>query len=119
MANTDPTGSGHTFALHLDPVHVAILRETFSSCLDGLRGDLESPERLGDPERSRREADAYERLLAGLERGEIEASDAMARRAVRALAASSDAANEYERVVAEHEALHGLLRRLESGWRQR
>ncbi len=119
MANNDPTGSGHTVALHLDPVHVAVLREAFGSCLEGLRGDLQSPERLGDPERSRREADAYERLLAGLERGEIVAADEVARRVVQALAAASDEANEYERVVAEHDALHGLLRRLESARRQR
>ncbi|MGB7588233.1 MAG: hypothetical protein WBM00_05945 [Solirubrobacterales bacterium] len=119
MANNDPTGSGHTVALHLDRSQIAILREAFGSCLEGLRDDLQTPWRLGDPERSRRETVAYERLLTSLERGEIVVPDAMARRVVGALAASSDEANEYERVVAEHDALHRLLRRLESARRQR
>ena len=113
MANTDPTGSARTVALHLDPAHIALLREAFTSCLEGLRGDLESHERLRDPERSRREARAYERLLRGLERGEIRVPDEVARQVVASVAAAWDEANEYEQIVAEHSALHGLLGQLE------
>ena len=112
MAKTDPTGSGHTVALHLDPLHAAILRDAFTSCLEGLHGDLETPDRLRAPDRSRREAGAYERLLAALDGGALVIPDSPARQVVLTSAASWDEANEYERVVAEHDALHSLLSQL-------
>ena len=86
MARTNPTGSGNTVALHLDPVHIAILREAFTSCLEGLRADLETPDKLRDPEQSRQEACAYERLLVALESGEIVVPDDPARQVVVAVA---------------------------------
>jgi len=109
MAKTDPTGSGRTVALHLDPLHVAILRDAFTSCLEGLRGDLETPDKLRDPDRSHREAGAYERLLAALEGSALVVSDETARQVVTTAAATWDEANEYERIVAEHDALYSLL----------
>ena len=62
--------------------------------------------------RARREADAFERLLAGLDRGEIVIPDEGAREAVEAMATAADQENNYAKVVAEHEALFGLLARL-------
>ncbi|HEX3609901.1 MAG TPA: hypothetical protein VHU14_09595 [Solirubrobacterales bacterium] len=60
-----------------------ILRDTLADCLEGVRGDLETPEAVKDPEQAREEADAYQRLLAGLARGKILVPDAAALSAVR------------------------------------
>jgi hypothetical protein len=59
--------------LDLPTDHRAILRADLSDWLDRAWLDLEAPEKLKDPARSRRVAEAYERLLAGLDRGEIHA----------------------------------------------
>ena len=62
----------------------------------------------------RREEAAYERLLAALDELVIVPDDEV-RGVVTTLAQIIDASNEYERVVAEHEALHGLLGQIEGG----
>jgi hypothetical protein len=98
--------------LELSPLDIAILRETLALCLEGVRGDLEIPERMPNPQRAGREAKAYERLLSGLERGRIVVPDQEAREAVAAIATATDRENEYDVVVAKHDALHGLLERL-------
>ena len=59
-----------------------------------------------------REATAYKRLLRALGHGWVKLPDEAAREAVAVIAAASDKQNEYEAVVAEHDALHGLLDRL-------
>ncbi|MGV1049915.1 MAG: hypothetical protein ACOYD4_15490 [Solirubrobacterales bacterium] len=64
-------------------------------------------------ERAREEAGAFRRLLRGLHRGEVVVPDEPAREAVAAIAAGSDQENNYTEVVAEHDALHGLLGVLE------
>jgi hypothetical protein len=109
MADTDPTGGDSTVALDLPAEHMTILRDTLASCLEGVRGDLDTPERMRDPEKARWEAAAYKRLLAGLERGEVLVPDESAREAVATIVANADLENNYAEVVAEHDALHGLL----------
>jgi hypothetical protein len=71
-----------------------------------------APRLVPDPDKAHREADAFERLLAGLDRGEMVVPDEAAREAVQAMATSADQENNYTKVVAEHEALFGLLARL-------
>lgn len=109
MADQNPMGGEQLVPLELPALHISILKRTLGDSLEGVRGDLETPEAMLDPERARHEAEAYERLLAGLERGRIAVPDDDAREALAAIAAASDRENEYEAVVAEHDALHGLL----------
>jgi hypothetical protein len=70
MANQNPTGGERAVPLDLPANHLLILRDTLADCLEGVRGDLETPEGVKDPEQAREEADAYQRLLAGLARGQ-------------------------------------------------
>lgn len=113
MANENPTGRGTAVALKLPADHVRFLRETFGDALDGVKDELESA-RPKDPERLRREEAAYGRLLAAL--GELViVPDQDVRDLVGDLAHIIDRGNEYSRVVAEHEALHGLHAQLGGG----
>jgi hypothetical protein len=109
MADQNPMGGGRSVPLELPTRHISILKRTLGDSLEGVRGDLERPEAMLDPERARREAEAYWRLLTGLNSGRIVVPDEDAREAVAAIAVASDRENEYEAVVAEHDALHGLL----------
>lgn len=109
MATDHPTSDRRAVPLDLPVDHIAILRDDLSDWLDGARLDLEAPEKLKDPDGSRRVAAAYERLLAGLERGEILIPDEEAQAAIEAAAKGSDAASDYAEIVATHDAHHGLL----------
>jgi hypothetical protein len=89
--------------------HIAILRSNLSDWLDCVREDLEKPERMSDPERARREADAFDRLLAGLDRGEILSPDEDARSAIESAARGHDRESGYVEIATTHDAHHGLL----------
>jgi len=98
--------------LSIAAYHADFLRETFEDARAGICAELrEYPDRVSDPERLRREAAAYSRLLAALEERAI-MPDAATREVVADLARAIDRGNEHARVVAEHEALHGLLEQL-------
>jgi len=101
--------------LDLPPQHVVILRRTLTDCLEGVRGDLKAPGRMPNVVQATREATAYKRLLRALSYGWVKLPDEAAREAVAVIAAASDKQNEYEAVVAEHDALNGLLDRLSVG----
>ncbi len=109
MAKKNPTGGERDVPLDFSPAHMAILRGDLGACLDGLLGDLETPERLRNPKRSRQEADAYERLLAGLRQRKLTLPDRGARKVLKEAVAASDRMDNYTEVVANHDALHGLL----------
>ena len=113
MAHQNPMGGGHAVPLELPAPHIKILRESLTTWLTGVRGDLERPDRIKYPERARIEADAFERLLVGVERGELIVPDDPARLALAKAVKGNDDGTEYARVVAEHDALHGLLGLLE------
>jgi hypothetical protein len=81
--------------------------------LSGVRADLKSPERLSNPGMRRREAEAYERLLAGIGRGVLAVPDDEARDFLAAAAKGNDEASEYAQAKARHDALYALLSRLE------
>jgi len=108
MADPNPTGRGAAVALQFPAGHVRFLRETFTDARDGVCDELAHAKRFGDPDHLRREEAAYGRLLASLDELVIVPDDEV-REVVGTLAQIIDAGNEYERVVAEHEALHGLL----------
>lgn len=115
MSNPDPTGTGHAVALTIPTHHVAFLRDTIDTCRLGLVGDLAGPsEHFPIPDRARREADAYGRLLAALDKRVIVPDDDVIR-VLRELADTIDDSNDYARVVAEHRALCGVLGQIEKG----
>ncbi|HET7486180.1 MAG TPA: hypothetical protein VFJ64_12495 [Solirubrobacterales bacterium] len=114
MADENPTGRGKAVALKLPADHVRFLRDTFRDALAGVRDELENSQRPKDPDRLRREEAVYGRLLATLDELVI-VPDHDVREVLTALAQIIDSSNEYERVVAEHEALHGLFDQIEGG----
>jgi len=114
MVSQNPKGDRPSVAVNLPDPQLVRLREIFSFCLGGVQEDLKAPGRLSGPEKARRDADAYQHLLVALDGGRLVPEPDIAR-AVREVAASVDLNNEYERVVTEHEALHGLLAQMEGG----
>lgn len=113
MANENPTCGERAVPLDLPANHLLILRDTLADCLAGVRDDLETPEAMKDPDQAREEADAYQRLLAGLARGKILVPDDVALSAVRKIAKADDEAGNYAEIAANHDALHGLVSLLE------
>jgi hypothetical protein len=109
MATQHDTGGGEAVPLDLPDPQVKILRGTLTSCLEGVSGDLKTPDRVPDPEKARREADAYQRLLAALDQGQIIVPDDAAREAVEAMVLSVEEDTDYAEIIAEHDALFGLL----------
>jgi len=115
MADENPTGHSAAVALDIPDDQVRFLSGIFRSACAALRDELrEYPEQLKEPARLRREEAAYGRLLAALDECAI-VPDADLRVVVGDLAQIIDNDNEYSRVVAEHEALHGLLAKLGEG----
>ena len=115
MADENPTGRGFAVALNIPADQVGFLRGLFTSARAGVRQELkEYPDQLKEPARLRREDAAYGRLLAALDELVIIPDDGL-RAVLGDLAKIIDSGNEYSRVVAEHEALHGLLGQLKGG----
>ncbi|MFL5902018.1 MAG: hypothetical protein ACJ75S_12590 [Solirubrobacterales bacterium] len=115
MADQNPTGRGAAVALNIPADQVRFLRRLFKDARAGVRQELKDyPRRLKEPTRLRREGAAYGRLLVALDECVI-VPDTDVRVVVRDLAKIIDGSNEYERVVAEHEALHGLHAQLGGG----
>jgi hypothetical protein len=105
MSCTHPTGAHGRAPLRTSERHRGFLTETFrlarGAAIDAL-ATSDRPARQGD-------ADALERLIAGVGACEIEIPDAAALRVLEAVLEATDAGDEYGRVVAEHAALVGLL----------
>lgn len=115
MANENPTGRGAAVALTIPADQVGFLRGLFKSARAGVRQELkEYPDQVKEPARLRREDAAYGLLLAALDERVI-VPDNDLRTVLGDLAKIIDSTNEYSRVVAEHEALHGLLDQLGGG----
>jgi hypothetical protein len=115
MADENPMGRGSAVALNLPADHVRFLRGLFTSARAGVRQELkEYPDTLKEPARLRREEAAYGRLLAALDELVI-VPDADVRDVLGDLAGIINRSNEYTRVVAEHEALRGLLDQIKGG----
>lgn len=109
MSCSQPTGDRASVPLHMSDSQAKILRDTLGVCLDGVRGDLKVPDSMPEPERARRETDAYERLLAALDRGSISLPDLEAREAITVVVLALERDTEYLRLAAEHDALRRLL----------
>jgi hypothetical protein len=115
MPCDNPTGGGSLAALNLPDEQVSFLRNEMTGWLDSLRSDLRTPERLEDPDRAQREAEALERLMVGLTTGQVFIPDEEAEAFLRAALESHDKENAYREVVEAHDAMHGLLVVLEGG----
>jgi hypothetical protein len=114
MADQNPTGSGAAVALNLPADHVRFLRSTFEKARAGVKDELEEfPDQL-EPKRLEREEAVYARLLAAMSELVI-VPDRDVRDLLSDLAWIVDRANEYSRVVEEHDALHSLLAQLGEG----
>jgi hypothetical protein len=114
MADQNPTGSGAAVALDLPADQVRFLRSTFEKARAGVKDELEEFPDQVDPKRLEREEAVFRRLLAALDEQAI-VPDRDVRDLLSDLAEIVDRANEYSRVVEEHEALHGLLAQLGGG----
>jgi hypothetical protein len=112
MANSNPTDGGKVVPLDLTDSQITILRETLATCLGGVRGDLKAPDNGVNLVRASQEADVYERLLRSLDWGELVVPDEAARAAIEVMAIASDEESNYAEVIANHDALFGLLDRL-------
>jgi hypothetical protein len=111
MADQNPTGSGAAVALNLPADQVRFLRSTFEKARAGVKDELEEFPNQLEPKRLKREEAVYRRLLAALDE-QVIVPDRDVRDLLSDLAEIVDRANEYSRVVEEHEALHGLLTQL-------
>jgi len=109
MADQNPMADPRVVPVDLPPAQTEILRSELLGWLAGIELDLGHPEPLDDPEASVREAEAFRRLLTGIDRSEIELPDEDAREALGKAAEGYDEASGYERVCAVHDAHHALL----------
>ncbi len=109
MATDNPRGDSRLVPLDLPSGQAAILRRDLANWATDLRADLREPDRLEDPDRTRAEAEAYERLLAAVDGDGLRVPDPQAERVLRAAAEAHDRETEYERIAAEHDAMHALL----------
>ncbi len=112
MADQNPMGAGDAVALTIPTEHRKFLRGLFEIARDGIREELaDYPKQLREPRRLHREEAVYEKLLEALDSGSV-VPDRDVRDVLSDLAQIYDRENEYERVIVEHEALHGLLGQL-------
>lgn len=113
MSCINPTGDGSAVVLTISPDQARVLRPIFEMVRDGIREELatQPDDALREPARLRREEEAWVSLLAALA-GEAVVPGPELSRVATELAESIDEANEYERVVAEHEALRALQSQL-------
>jgi hypothetical protein len=113
MANDNPTCDGCAVALKIEGAHLPFLTEVFESARGGLLEDLANPSgRMRNPERSRREAETFGRLLVGLRTGSL-VPDPCFYPLLVDLARVIDEDNEYSRAVIEHNALQALIGQVE------
>lgn len=114
MATRNPTGDGASITLSVRPCDRDFLRRLFAAASDGLRDELDGfADQLREPpDQLLSEEAAYGQLLDGLGGSPVFPDLAM-RDAVAGLARAIDRENQYPRVLAEHDALHGLLVQVE------
>jgi hypothetical protein len=109
MAVENPTRDSCVVSLTIPAENEAFLRRVIAAARDGLGEDLdEHADRLRNPVTDLlREEMALLSLLGALDEGEIVPGPQL-RETLARLAESVDRENEYERVVAEHDALAQL-----------
>ncbi|HEY2055366.1 MAG TPA: hypothetical protein VGH14_15645 [Solirubrobacterales bacterium] len=88
---------------------MAILYDELNGWIAGIDEDLEGTAALPDRDLATREAEAFRRLLAALDRGEIALPDEEAITALAEAAAGHDEMKGFAEVVAVHDAHRALL----------
>jgi hypothetical protein len=95
--------------LRFTVAQAAILHDELSGWIAGIEEDLASPKGIPHGDEAVTEAEAYGRLLAALDAGEIALPDEEARAAMARAAEGHDEAAGYGRTTAIHDAHHILL----------
>lgn len=114
MASTDPMGGERAVPLSISPVQAEYLRRELAGFKAGLEDDAQTHPDRPDARRWLDTAEAYGRLIAGLDAGEMIPDDHV-RRLVREWAEAHDPAEHYERVVFEHDAIAALRKQIGAG----
>jgi hypothetical protein len=114
MATDNPTGGERAVPLSLPLNQAAFLRRELTGFRDGLEDDAETHPDRPDARRWLANADAYGRLVAGIDAGEIVPDDRV-RRLVSEWAEAHDCAEHYERVNFEHDAIAVLREQIGAG----
>jgi hypothetical protein len=107
MATENPKGGERAVPLSIPPAQKEYLRGELLGLMAGLEDDAQT--HPGRPEARRwvAEAEAYGRLVAGLDSGKLVPDD-LVRHLVREWAEAHDRAEHYDRVVFEHDAIAAL-----------
>lgn len=114
MANSDPMGGERAVPLSIQPEQAEFLRRELTGFKDGLEDDAQTHPDRPDARGWLANAEAYGRLVTGLDAGEIVPDD-RARRLVREWAEAHDRAEHYEQVVFEHNAIAALCKQIGAG----
>jgi hypothetical protein len=109
MAEMNPTDGRRAVPLDLRPSQVTILSDLLADWLEDVRRDLAHPEKMRCPDAASRDAEALDRLRSGVVGGRVLVPDETARAVMEVAALAYDEASEYAEIVANHDALHGLL----------
>lgn len=114
MATENPTGGERAVPLSIPPEQAEWLRDRLSGFIADLERDVRMfPDHPGTA-RWRDDADAYGRLAASLDAGEVVPDDHVLG-LVHEWAEAHDLALHYERVVFEHDALFALREQIGGG----
>jgi hypothetical protein len=101
-------GSIHLVSIDLPEGQIAMVKSEVDTTLLGLAGDLAYLDGKPNPQQFISEVAAYARLATYLHSGTARLPDRAARKALRRLAKELDSRNEYDRVVAEHDAFEAF-----------
>jgi hypothetical protein len=114
MATENPTGGERAVPLSIPPEQVQYLRRELTGFKSGLEEDAQTHADRPDAQRWLATAEAYGRLIAGLDAGEVVPDDHV-RRLVREWAEAYDGSEHYARVVFEHNAIAALRDQIGAG----
>jgi hypothetical protein len=109
MSCKNPTHGRRTVPLRLPAAQAAILGNDLDGWIAGIEEDQEGSDARPGADSPIREAEAFRRLRAGLDAGEITLPDEEARAAMAKAADGCDETEGYERAVAVHDAHHALI----------
>lgn len=114
MADSDPMGGERAVPLSIQPGQAEFLRRELTGFKDGLEDDALTHADRPDARRWLTNAEAYGRLVAAIDAGEIVPDDHV-RQLVREWAEAHDGSEHYEQVVFEHDAIAALREQIGAG----
>lgn len=109
MSCKHPTHGRRTVPLRLPAAQMAILHDELDGWIAGIEEDLADPKGVPDRDDALGEAEAFRRLLAALDDGEIVLPDEEAHAAMAKAAEGYDEAAGIEKALAVHDAHRALL----------